>query len=109
MVVDREGIYKVKVLGKHHRMKVYREKGKLVYSISACPPRPIEDFEQYVEVMGLIHDYDPVLHAKLTVSWKDQFEDLFEEQATSTARFRQILDSIPDVLDRLKDKPWKPT
>ena len=108
-MVDREGMYKVKMLGKHHRMKVFKENGKLMYSISACPPRPIDDFENYVEVIGPIHDQDPVLHAKLTISWKDQFQDEFEEQATSTARFRQILDSIPDVLDRLKDRPWKPS
>lgn len=102
------GVYKVKMFGKYHRMRVFVEKGKLMYSIAACPPRAMDDFEDNIKIIGPIHHLDPVLHAKLVIKWKDQYQDEFEEEATSTARFRQILDSIPDVLGRLKDQSWKP-
>ncbi len=102
------GVYKVKSFGRFHRMTVFVEKGKLMYSIAACPPRPVDDLEDHIEIIGPIHHLDPVLHARLTIKWKDQYQDEFEEEATNTSRFRQILDSIPDVLNRLKDNPWRP-
>jgi hypothetical protein len=105
--INKIGLYKVEIFGKFHRMRVYREGEKLMYSIGALPPKCIEEIDPDANVIKEIQELDPVLHPELILRWKDREFDVFEETGSSKARFRQILDFHSDVMARLDDSPWK--
>lgn len=102
------GTYKVKHFGKFDIMKVYQKKdtGQVVYCIGNAGEFPIDRLEHNheIEVIKKLDTRSEVLNPKLHVSWYDEKGDRFVMSASSTTRFRAILDFLPFVLQKLKDR-----
>lgn len=102
--VNGPGIYKVKTFLGYERMRVYlNQENELMYSVSSTPSKHVSEMDSTIKILRKVETLEPVLHAKFHISWKDRELDEFKISATSTARFRQIIDDLPDVLAVLKD------